>query len=639
MVYKITKTDGTELTQIPDGKLDSTTSIDLIGRNSVNFGESLNENFVKLLENFASTSSPSRPIRGQLWYDTSTGRLNVYDGNGFRVTGGPIVSPIQPNNLVTGDLWINNQENQMFFFDGSDLILAGPGYSNSQGKTGLESVTLIDRVTGQGRTVSALYVGGILIGIFSSVEFTPLVQIDGYGDNTKIIRKGFNTPSTFDFNFDVTASNAKNLVLNSGVIKTVDQVVFKDLENTLTEPLNILANDAMKLGPTNQGRLYVTENDLTIENTINDRSIIINVKDGILTTTAMLIRGANKRIGIWNSNPQYNVDLTGSLRVTGDLIVGGETVSLETNNIVTKDKSIELNYSDDGSNPPTDTTASGGGIILKATTDKTILYNLASDAWNISENVNLSANKSYKINDTAVIEPHSTISGEFQLGPTLTRAPNLVEIGSLTSLNAGQVSITTNIISTPLNTDMRMDLQGNGNFVFTSGGQIKGIDAPTATQDATNKLYTDTLVYSKPMSLSLDITGLKTYTGDDDNAAIAEILDVIAPYYDLVFPQNTPNGAAAAGTRLVLHCVTTEIVNQGFTSPTVNLSTTNVISADGSTIIPVLNNVFVGAPGTAVSTINKKRRNKLFIMGGGTNPQIGKWGFDSDLGAEYTTTE
>lgn len=639
MVYKITKTDGTELTQIPDGKLDSTTSLDLIGRNSVNFGESLNENFVKLLENFASTSSPSRPIKGQLWYDSSTGRLNVYDGNGFRVTGGPIVSPIQPNNLVTGDLWINNQENQMFFFDGADLILVGPGYSNSQGKTGLESVTLIDRVTGQGRTVSALYASGILLGIFSAVEFTPLVQIDGYGEITKVIKKGFNAPSTFDFNFDVTSTSSKNLVLNTGVIKSSDQVVFKDLENTLLEPLNILANDSIKIGATNQGRFYVVENDLVIENTINDRNIVFNVKEGILNNTAIMIRGATKRVGIWNDNPQYSVDVSGTLRITGDLIVGGETVSLETNNIVTKDKSIELNYSEDPENLPTDSTASGGGIILKATTDKSILYNSASDAWNVSENINLASGKSYKINDTAVIEAHSTQPGQFQLGPTLTKAPNLIEIGNLTSLNAGQVSIVTNIISTPLNTDMELNLQGNGNFVFPSGGQIKGIDAPTDIQDAATKLYTDTLIYSKPISLSLDITGLKTYTGDDDNTAIAEILDLIAPYYDLVFPENTPNGTAAAGTRLLLHAVTTEIVTQGFTSPEVNFSTTNVISSDGSTIVPVLNNVAVGAPGIGVATINKKRRNKLFIMGGGTNPQIGKWGFDSDLGAEYTTTE
>ena len=57
MTYTINKTDGNELTKIPDGTLDtSTTALTLIGRNSTSFGESVNENFVKLLENFASTS-------------------------------------------------------------------------------------------------------------------------------------------------------------------------------------------------------------------------------------------------------------------------------------------------------------------------------------------------------------------------------------------------------------------------------------------------------------------------------------------------------------------------------------------------------------------------------------------------------
>jgi hypothetical protein len=70
MTYTINKTDGNELTKVPDGTLDTTaTALTLIGRNSVGFGEAFNENFVKLLENFASTTAPENAIKGQIWFD------------------------------------------------------------------------------------------------------------------------------------------------------------------------------------------------------------------------------------------------------------------------------------------------------------------------------------------------------------------------------------------------------------------------------------------------------------------------------------------------------------------------------------------------------------------------------------------
>ena len=68
MSYKLNKTDGTLLVELVDGKLDITTSdIALIGKNYQGFGESINENFIKILESFSSTSAPSKPLTGQLW--------------------------------------------------------------------------------------------------------------------------------------------------------------------------------------------------------------------------------------------------------------------------------------------------------------------------------------------------------------------------------------------------------------------------------------------------------------------------------------------------------------------------------------------------------------------------------------------
>lgn len=638
MAYRINKTDGTEITQIPDGKLDRSTSLTLFGKNVKNFGEQINENFVHILENFSSQSSPPRPVRGQLWYDTSTGRLKVYDGNGFKVTGGPIVSPLQPQNLVSGDLWLNNEQNQLYFFDGTSLTLAGPGYSRSQGVSGLTTETLLDRVTGQSRTVSAFYVGGTLLGIFSSTDLTPSVQLPGYGPVNRPIFKGFNVAATIDIKFDVTSSRAENLVLGSGAVKTADQVAYKDTENIFTEPFSLLNNEGIKLGVTNQLQLYVVSDNIVLENTAPDRDININVKAGLISNNAVTIKGETSRIGLWNTAPQYSLDLTGSMRISGDLIVGGDSLTINTTTITTTNKNIELNVPEDGS-PVTDASANQGGIILKGATDKVILYNNDTVSWDLSENLNLYAGKKLKIDDVTIVEEVPATPGEYQLGVNVTSAPGLTKIGSLTDLNAGQVQVTTNRISTPINTDMEFNMPGNGNVVLVDGGQIKGIDSPTDTADATNKIYVDNLVFSKPLSMSLDITGMTLYTGDDDNDAIAEILDLIAPFYDLVNPSNTPDGVATTGTKVFLHTTRREIQNNVYSIPLqdYNYEFEPVISADGSSIVTVLKNFVFSQFPAATPTITTYRRNKLFVMGGGDNPQVGRWGFVQDLSPEYTT--
>jgi hypothetical protein len=76
MSYKINQTDGTLLVDLVDGRIDEdTTDIVLVGRNYTGYGEYLNENLIRMLENFANSSAPSHPLRGQIWYDTSDGRL------------------------------------------------------------------------------------------------------------------------------------------------------------------------------------------------------------------------------------------------------------------------------------------------------------------------------------------------------------------------------------------------------------------------------------------------------------------------------------------------------------------------------------------------------------------------------------
>jgi hypothetical protein len=115
MPYILTKSDGTTLTTVQDASLDNTTNLTFVGRNYAGYGQSIEENFIKLLENFSSTSKPARPIQGQLWFDKSatSQRLKIcYDGTNFREVVNVSIGN-EPTGPSNGDLWWNPTTSQL----------------------------------------------------------------------------------------------------------------------------------------------------------------------------------------------------------------------------------------------------------------------------------------------------------------------------------------------------------------------------------------------------------------------------------------------------------------------------------------------------------------------------------------------
>jgi hypothetical protein len=83
MAYTIVKSNGTVLTTIADGTINTTsTSLGLPGRNYAGYGQTLDTNFVHMIENFASTTPPANPLQGQLWYNTNANTLYVCPADG-----------------------------------------------------------------------------------------------------------------------------------------------------------------------------------------------------------------------------------------------------------------------------------------------------------------------------------------------------------------------------------------------------------------------------------------------------------------------------------------------------------------------------------------------------------------------------
>jgi hypothetical protein len=129
MPYILYKTNGTVLTTVEDAGLDTTTDLQFVGRNYSGYGQVQNENFLKLLENFSSTSAPSKPLKGQIWFDNNANTLRFsYNGQDFKGLANLFVQNSAPlvSSLIVGDLWWDTSTAQLKLYDGSSFPVIGP---------------------------------------------------------------------------------------------------------------------------------------------------------------------------------------------------------------------------------------------------------------------------------------------------------------------------------------------------------------------------------------------------------------------------------------------------------------------------------------------------------------------------------
>lgn len=502
MSYIINKTDGSVLTEVVDGTIDQISSdITLVGKNATTYGEFVNENYIKILENFANTTQPNFPLEGQLWYDTTEGRLKVYDGSGFKVSGGTIVASVLPSSIAPGDIWINSAARQMYFNDGSANVLAGPIYTAQQGVSGFQVKTILD-VNNISRTILELYIGQVLIGIFSTAAFVPLNDIPGYAPND--IRVGF-TAAYSAVTLNAAASQAVSLISVDGTTKTAEsflQVSPTEGFSVSTGTIRILNDQPLILGASQNTEVKYTANTLQINSNIINQNFQINSINSEGLLPSLVVNAQNKRIGVYTDAPTATLDVNGAVRIRGNLTVEGNTTTLNTTNLSIKDLLIELGKVDS----PDNATATGGGILLEggADGDKTLVWQLNSAAWTSSENIDLATGKVYKINNFEVLS-------QTQLGSTVASAPGLSSIGVLNQLQVDNINVngdTVSFINIGI-ADGNITLVPKGaGTVDVSDKRISTVAPPVDDQDAVNFITLRTTARSVPLALSVNISTL-----------------------------------------------------------------------------------------------------------------------------------
>jgi microcystin-dependent protein len=337
MAYQIRFTDqinNTALT-VDDNTTNLVTSLSFPGRNTTGYGQAIGENFLHLLENFANTSEPANPVKGQLWYDTnaSSKQLNVYDGTQWIAAGGlKKSSGNQPDagTSLPGDLWVNTDTQQLFLFSGSGWILVGPRFS-AGARTGAEPESLTD-TDNISRTVISNYVGGFRVAIFSTEKFQPKTTIPGFS----YIYSGVTLSSLYNGYFG-TAEKASKLIV-SGYQATgleADNFLRADVITNNYKGLNVKSNAGIQIGEDGQIELAVDNGIGYIYQKTAGSSLDIRVNNN--GNERVVIRvDSQERVGINNTAPQEALDISGNIRLgvtednpdfTGQLFIKGTTDS------------------------------------------------------------------------------------------------------------------------------------------------------------------------------------------------------------------------------------------------------------------------------------------------------------------------
>jgi len=367
MPYTINKTDGTNIAVIQDGTINNTTSLTLFGKSYSNFGELLNENQIKLLENSASTSAPTAPLRGQLWFDTNTGQLKVYDGSAFEPAGGANSSASQPVSPTAGDLWHETGTDQIHVYTGTAWQLVGPVYTSGQTLSGWKIETLGS--AGGNKVVSSMYAGNTRVAILSKETFTPSVTQTGFAS----IKAGLTLNSTLGAVFDGTNTQATFVDVStttntSSSIVAGGNFIRADVADTMAGALTIDNDAGLIVGNAQELSVTVASNNVTIAQTSQDKDLKFTVNDGGVTKTPLQLTGEDG-----------GVDITGDLTITGNLNVSGAYNYTSSDIVQHSDTFLKVN-------------AGGGeadaGLIVETndTDDARLFYDVSANHWAAGEN-------------------------------------------------------------------------------------------------------------------------------------------------------------------------------------------------------------------------------------------------------------
>jgi hypothetical protein len=568
MSYIINKSDGSVLLSIQDGDLDTSTSLGLLGRNYTGYGEVQNENFIFLLENFANTNPPARPVKGQTWFNSSINVLNAYTGTTWTPVGAATPQETPPPEVI-GAFWLKTTTEQLYVFTETGWELVGPQLSEGFAKTRAESTVLTD-VNDINHPVILFYNNGGVEAICTSTSFTIALSntIPGFLN----LLKGINISSNSVLQGELTGNSATTTRLKTA--RTINNVSFDGTANII---ITSNTNNSLIRGDYLLGNNFNGSNQITWSADASSDNLIgkLVARDSSGNFSAQEITAV-----AFNGTLAGNVNATSGTsffnRILSPLIEGQTyTGNAASSTKLNPGRFINGVLFDGTANI---TVSAAAGTLTGDTINSNVLNSSLRTVGTLNSlsvadaGISVGTGNTVKILSTAS-QPKITGDGSLEISveggasikfvqsveaiqqggpsaPAILSNDSSTNIGgptkkfdkvyansfignadSATQLTLGRTingilfNGTQNII---IADNTKLPLVGgtiSGNVTVT--GKITLPQAPTVGTDAVNKTYVDTLVNSRPLFFSLDIRGLST-TGSGPGSVVS-ILNAIAP--------------------------------------------------------------------------------------------------------------
>lgn len=324
MAYNITLSNGGQLITggLPDGTIDQTSSsLTLVGKNYPGYGTFLNENMIRLVENFANGAAPTAPLPGQLWWDTAGKYLKVNTSatkgtaaSAWKTMATMTSGSSQPNNPIVGEQWWDTSNVQLKVWNGTSWTAVGPLTTSATGNTGAVPDTIVATSPSATYVVLKFYIDSILVGIWSKeAQFSTAVT--GFAT----VKTGLNLATNITNQaFQGTADVANNLYVSVGFPSVPGSSFLRnDTSGTLNGALTVTNDTGIKVGVASDFEALVTSGEVTLRNVTNNKDLHLSIKKAGAQT--VFLRG-NATSGLPEATASPTASSSGFTLTTKDYV-------------------------------------------------------------------------------------------------------------------------------------------------------------------------------------------------------------------------------------------------------------------------------------------------------------------------------